>query len=234
MCAATSMMANGSGVRLGSRLWRPLSPRAQQPVAAVWFVAALSFCIGLPAVLLPEHWGHDSQVVTQLQTHISHSSPHLPVWRDSQHLSFVEQCRSRLSVQALSTWLGSQASEVLHDPPSPSSCEEGEEQYSALRSLMEDPLSTQGSLLLQPSQPGGQQQLGHVALRQWQRSASQRSSGPLELELSLPHSSAPEQYPLPPASRAAAQGAYTNTLFTTAESASTSALQPLRLGQVMS
>ncbi|KAL6757594.1 hypothetical protein V8C86DRAFT_3135386 [Haematococcus lacustris] len=135
-----------------------------------------------------QHLGHDGQGVPQLQTLISHSSPHLPVWRDSQHSSFVEQCRSRLSVQALSTWLGSQASEVLHDPPSPSSGEEGGEQYSALRSLMEDRLGTQGSLLLQPSWPGGQQQLGHVA--------------------------------------GSSLGANTNTLFTTAESASTSALQP--------
>ncbi|GFH13453.1 amino acid carrier 1 [Haematococcus lacustris] len=61
-CACTSMTANGrmvyafsrDGAMLGSRWWRQLSSRTQQPVAGVWLVATLAFCIGLPAVLLPE------------------------------------------------------------------------------------------------------------------------------------------------------------------------------------
>ncbi|GFH19314.1 amino-acid permease BAT1-like protein, partial [Haematococcus lacustris] len=46
------------GAMLGSRWWRQLSPRTQQPVAGVWLMAALSFLIGSPAVFVRQVcWG---------------------------------------------------------------------------------------------------------------------------------------------------------------------------------
>ncbi|GFH19315.1 APC amino acid permease, partial [Haematococcus lacustris] len=43
------------GAMLGSRWWRQLSPRTQQPVAGVWLMAALSFLIGSPAVFVRQY-----------------------------------------------------------------------------------------------------------------------------------------------------------------------------------
>ncbi|GFH20872.1 uncharacterized protein HaLaN_18071, partial [Haematococcus lacustris] len=43
------------GAMLGSRWWRQLSARGQQPVAGAWLMALLSFLLGLPGVFMPQY-----------------------------------------------------------------------------------------------------------------------------------------------------------------------------------